>query len=194
MKEIEDKFLELKEKAELMVDLAYSSLLYDNRAIAREVYHLENEVDKEHEELQRIAIEGVLEDEDVDKALLYVRLGAALEVIADSAREIADITLRDMDMHPIFQQSLRESDTVITSAIVDESSPFAGKKLRDLDLPDEYGAWIIAIKGKNGWIYGPDADDAMLPGDFVIARCPSDMEEKFVKKLGKKVDWETYEE
>lgn len=191
---IEEKFLDLKEKAELMVDLAYSSLLYDNRAIAREVYILENEVDKEHEELQRMAIENVIDDRDVDKSLLYVRLGAALEMIADSAREIADITLRDMDMHPIFQQSLRESETVITSAIVKDDSPLAGKRLRDIELPENFGAWIIAIKGKNGWVYGPDGDDALLPEDFVIARCPSDVEEKFVKMLGRKIDWETPEE
>ncbi len=194
MKEIEERFLELKEKAELMVDLAYSSLLYNNRAIAKEVYILENEVDRQHDELQRMAIENVLEDRDVDKALLYVRLGAAFELIADSAREIADITLRDMDMHPVFQESLRDSDTVITSAIVSRSSPFAGKRLRDIDLPGEYGAWIIAIKGRKGWKYGPDGDDVIEEGDFVIARCPADTEEELIKMLGKKIDWETYEE
>ena len=194
MKEIEEKFLELKEKAELMVDLAYSSLLYDNRVIAKEVYNLENEVDRQHEELQRMAIEGVLEDSDVDKALLYVRLGAALEIIADSAREIADITLRDMEMHPIFQQSLRESETVISSAIVKDTSPFAGKTLREIELPEKFGAWVIAIKGKEGWVYGPDGDDAILPGDLVITRCPSDVEEELIKMLGKKVEWETHEE
>ncbi len=194
MKEIEEKFLELKEKAELMLDLAYSSLLYDNRVIAREVYKLEDDVDREHEELQRLAIENVIDDRDVEKALLYVRLGAALEIIADSAREIADVTLRDMDMHPVFQKSLRDSDTVITSAIVRPDSPYVGKKLREIDLPGEFGAWIIAIKRNGVWKYGPDGDDKIESGDFIIARCPKETEDKLIEMLGKKIDWETYEE
>ena len=193
MRDIEKKFLELKEKAELMVDLAYSSLLYGHRVIAKEVYLLEDEVDREHEELQRMAIEDVAEDGDVDKALLYVRLGAALELIADSAREIADITLRDMDMHPVFQDSIRESDTIITSAIVSENSPLAGKRLREIDMPKKFGIWIIAIKNSRGWIYGPDGDVMLNPMDFVIARGPKESEENFLKSVGTKVEWNTYE-
>ncbi len=194
MRDIEEKFLDLKEKAELMVDLAYSSLLYGHRVIAKEVYVLEDEVDREHEELQRMAIEDVTEDGDVDKALLYVRLGSALELIADSAREIADITLRDMDMHPVFQDSIRDSDTIITSAIVSENSPFAGKKLREIDLPKEFGIWIIAMKSTTGWIYGPDGDAVLNPMDFVIARGPKESEEKFLKSMGEKVEWDSYDE
>ncbi len=190
MKDIEEKFLDLKEKAELMLDLAYSSLLYDNRVIAKEVYMLEDEVDREHEELQRMAIEDAVEDRDIDKALLYVRLGAALEVIADSAREIADITLRDMEMHPVFQESVRDSDTIISSAIVSEKSRFSGKRLREIDLPKEFGVWIVAVKSGIEWIYGPGGDYVLRPGDFVIARGPRETEERFLEMVGEKVDWE----
>ena len=38
----EEMVLEIKDKSELMVDLAYSSLIYDNKIIAKEVYDLEN--------------------------------------------------------------------------------------------------------------------------------------------------------
>lgn len=193
MKDIDEKFLELKEKARLMLDLAYSSLLYDNRIIAREVYHLEEEADREHTELQRMAIEDATEDGDIDRALVYVKLSTALEVIADSAREIADIALRDMDMHPIFQQSLRDSDTIITSAILSDSSPLAGKSLRDLNLPTETGMWIIAVKRGRKWIYGPDGDFALQKGDMVIARGPTESEDDFVSMAGRKVEWESSE-
>ena len=37
-KESEEILLELKEKAELMVDLAYSSVIYDNKMLAEEVH------------------------------------------------------------------------------------------------------------------------------------------------------------
>ena len=193
MKDIDEEFLELKEKAQLMLDLAYSSLLYDNRVIAREVYHLEEEADKEHMKLQKMAIEDAAEDGDIDKALLYVRLASALEVIADSAREIADIALRDMDMHPIFQQSLRDSDSIISSAIISESSHIAGKRLRDTDLPTETGMWIIAVKRGKRWVYGPDGDFVLQAGDMVISRGPTESEDDFIALAGRKVEWENSE-
>ena len=39
---LEKNVLEIKDKSELMIDLAYSSLLYDNKIIAKEVYDLED--------------------------------------------------------------------------------------------------------------------------------------------------------
>ena len=193
MKDIDGKFLELKEKARLMLDLAYSSLLYDNRIIAREVYHLEEEADREHTELQRMAIEDVMEDGDPDRALFYVKLASALEVIADSAREISDIALRDMEMHPIFQQSIRDSDTIITAAVVSEASSISGKKLRDIDLPSELGMWLIAVKRGKTWAYGPGGDFVPKPGDMLIARGPTEQEDAFISLVGRKVEWESSE-
>jgi len=50
---IEKKVLEIKDTSELMIDLAYSSLLYDNKTIAEEVYDLENDIDEKYDQLQR---------------------------------------------------------------------------------------------------------------------------------------------
>ena len=52
-KEAQEMLLELKEKAELMVDLAYSSIIYNNKELAEEVYELENLVDELNEELKK---------------------------------------------------------------------------------------------------------------------------------------------
>jgi len=58
-KTIEDILLEIKDTSELMVDLAYSSLIYDNRRIAEEVYDLENYVDTLHQPFHRKTLEDV---------------------------------------------------------------------------------------------------------------------------------------
>jgi len=59
-KTAEELVLEIKDKSELMVDLAYSSLLYNNKTIAEEVYDLENLVDDFYHELQKKALENEL--------------------------------------------------------------------------------------------------------------------------------------
>lgn len=194
LREIDQRLLEFKEKAELMVDLAYSSLLYDNRIIAREVDIMENQMDREHDALERLAVKETREGGNVDRAVIYIRLVNALETIGDAAREIADIALRNMDVHQVFQMSVRDSDRTITAAIITESSEFAGKMLKDLGLPKEYGMWIIAIKRGGRWIYGPDGDVMIKSGDWLIAGGPPEMEEEFVKAAGQKVEWDTDED
>ena len=52
-KTTEEIVLEIKDKSELMVDLAYSSVLYDNKTIAKEVYELENQIDTLYRTLQK---------------------------------------------------------------------------------------------------------------------------------------------
>ena len=56
-KTVEEIVLEIKDKSELMVDLAYSSLLYDNTTIAKEVYDLEDLVDKLYQNIQKITLD-----------------------------------------------------------------------------------------------------------------------------------------
>jgi len=114
-KTAEDIVLEIKDKSELMVDLAYSSVLYDNKTIAEEVYDLENLVDNLYRALQKKSLEDVKNGEySIDDALILLRIAHAGEQIADAAQEIADVELRDVESHPILKMSIRESDVVFT--------------------------------------------------------------------------------
>ena len=58
-KSLEDIVLEIKDKSELMVDLAYSSLLHDNQIIAKEVYDLEDLIDNLFHKVQKDAFNEV---------------------------------------------------------------------------------------------------------------------------------------
>ncbi len=89
-KSLEDMVLEIKDKSELMIDLAYSSVLYDNRTIAEEVYDLENLVDELYQTIQKNSLESVQKGKlSVDDALTLMKLAHAGEQIADAAQEIA---------------------------------------------------------------------------------------------------------
>ena len=106
-KSSEDIVLEIKDKSELMVDLAYSSLLYDNKIIAKEVYDLEDQIDNLYNSLQRQTLEQVENKKlSVNDALTVLRLAETAEQIADAAQEIADVELRDVELHPILNKNL----------------------------------------------------------------------------------------
>ena len=118
---IESKFLEIKDKSELMVDLSYSSLIYNRTNIANEVYELEELIDGIYEEIQQDILKEVKNGSlSVGHALALMKLAKAGEEIADAALEIADVQLRDVDLHPIVKMSIRESDEVLNSVKVEK--------------------------------------------------------------------------
>jgi len=179
--EAEELLLELKEKAELMVDLAYSSVIYDNKEIAKEVYELEDFVDNLNEELQKLAIKDAKAGElEVNEALAIIQLGACSEVIADAARDIADVELRDVELHPIIRESILESDEVLVKVKVGGESALKDKKLGDIKLASQTGMWIIAIKRGKKWIYGADRNTVIKENDILFAKGPREGLEHFI--------------
>ncbi len=181
-KSAEELVLEIKDKSELMVDLAYSSLLYDNKTLAQEVYKLEEHIDTLYELLQKTTIESVEKKElSVDDALTLQRLAHAGEQIADAAQEIADVVLRDVEPHPILKLSIKEADEVFTRVHVQSNSILAGKTLGQLKLESGTGMAIIAIRHKNSWVYGPNKNTCIDANDILFARGPEDGEQHLIE-------------
>jgi len=173
---IEKMFVEMKDTSELMIDLAYSSLIYDNKDIAREIYDLEDYMDDLNRQIQRLAINSTLRSGDVDRALMIIRICASFESFADAAREIADVVLRDVDPHPIIKKSIRESDVIISNIAIASGSILTGRTLGESRIATNSGMWVFAIKRDRGWIFGPDENTKVLGGDMLFVRGPEDGE------------------
>ena len=177
----EDIVLEIKDKSELMVDLAYSSLLYDNKTIAKEVYDLENLIDNLYNTLQKKSLEDVKNGNlKIDDALTLQRLAHAGEQIADAAQEIADVELRDVELHPILKMSIREADVVFTKIEVEPQSILCGKTLGQLKLASETGMMVIAMRHKDKWLYGPNKNTYIDSEDILFAKGPEDGEKHLI--------------
>ena len=177
----EDIVLEIKDKSELMVDLAYSSLLYDNKTIAKEVYDLENLIDNLYNTLQKKSLEDVKNGNlEIDDALTLQRLAHAGEQIADAAQEIADVELRDVELHPILKMSIREADVVFTKIEVEPQSILCGKTLGQLKLASETGMMVIAMRHKDKWLYGPNKNTRIDSEDILFAKGPEDGEKHLI--------------
>lgn len=180
-KSVEEIVLEIKDKSELMIDLAYSSILYDNKTIAKEVYDLEDFIDTLYKNLQRQTLENIENKKlSINDALTVLRLAEAGEQIADAAQEIADVELRDVELHPILKLSIRESDVVFTRVKVESQSILCGKTLGELKLGSETGMYIRAMRHGNRWIYGPDKNTRIDEGDVLFAKGPEDGEKHLI--------------
>lgn len=151
---LEQQLLEMKNRSELMLDLAYSALLSNNEELARAVVNFEQWMDKQQFKLQRSALAD-LASRNIDQVLTIIRLAEALELIGDSARKIADVILRDVEPHPVLRMATDESDATIFQLMVQNDSELAGITVGELRLASETGAWLIAIQEGEDWIIGP---------------------------------------
>jgi uncharacterized protein with PhoU and TrkA domain len=162
------KLVELKDTSELMMDLAYSSLLLSSRELAEEVEALEERMDNLHTEFELLVLASGFEPEDSKDFLGLIRLGVATENIADAAAEIAGVVLRGLEPHPILKDVIREAEETVTRVQVSKKSTLVGKSLKDVKLPEETGMWVLAVRRGKKWIR-PKPGLTLKAGDFLIA-------------------------
>ena len=181
MNKVESMLLELKDTSEFMVDLAYSSLLYNNVEIAEEVIFLEGKMDELCIQIQQY-IENIGREhpEEIAKFSFVLRLQMAIEDIANAAASIADVVLRGLGEHPVIQMSIQESEATIEMATVSEESILVGKTLGQLALGSHTGMYIIAIKRGSQYIYGPSRETVIEAGDVLIAKGPEESADFFL--------------
>ncbi len=181
MNKIEKMLIELKDTSEFMVDLAYSSLLYNNTEIAEEVIFLEGKMDELGAEIQDQLLDVAKDNPDaVAKFSVILRLQMAAEEIANAAASIADVVLRGLGEHPVIQMSIQESEVTIERAAVAEDSILVGKTFGDIRLGSISGMYVIAMKRGNQFIYGPNKFTKIEAGDVLIARGPDESADYFI--------------
>ncbi len=167
-KKIVDKLVFLKDTSEIMIDLAYSSLLLNSQALAEEVAALENYMDDLHTEFERLVLSSGFTPEESKDFLGLIRLGVVTEKIADAAMEIADVVLRGLEPHPILKLVIEEAEETVTKITVSETSTLVGKKIREAQIQEETGMWVLVIRRGNCWLR-PRLDTVIYSGDILIA-------------------------
>ncbi len=167
-KKIVDKLVILKNTSELMIDLAYSSLMLNSQALAEEVEALENHIDDQYIEFELLVLASGFTPEESKDFLGLIRLGVITEEIADAAMEIADVVLKGLEPHPILKLVIEEAEETVTKVTVSENSTLVGKKIREAQLQEETGMWVLVIRRGNWWLR-PRPDTIIYAGDILIA-------------------------
>ncbi|MEM2350537.1 MAG: TrkA C-terminal domain-containing protein, partial [Candidatus Bathyarchaeia archaeon] len=153
-KELEEavkKLVELKDTSELMLDLAYSSILLGSSELAEEVLFLEEYMDEKHTEFELYILSMKPMLDDTKGVLGLIRMSLATEEIADAAAKIADTLISARGLHPVLKKSLEEADEVIVKVDVPEGSPIIGKTLKEISMQSSTGVWIVAIMRDGRW-------------------------------------------
>jgi uncharacterized protein with PhoU and TrkA domain len=180
LSELANKLAILKNTSELMIDLAYSSLLFNSRELAEEVQMLEERVDDMHTEFEYLVLSSLVNPKEAKDYLGLIRIGVATERIADAAARIADVVLRGLETHPVMKMVIEEAEETVTRVRIDPNSPLTGKTLREARIPLETGMWVIVIRRGNDW-FRPGSETQILAGDVVVASGYAEGEEDLLR-------------
>jgi uncharacterized protein with PhoU and TrkA domain len=179
--EIVERFVELKDTSELMIDLAYSSLLLNSKELAEDVQELEEHMDKLHTNFELLVLSSGFKPEEAKSFLGLIRLGVVTEKIADAAAEIAEVVLRGIKPHPVLKLAIEEAEETVTYVQVTENSQLVNNTLREAHIPEETGMWVLAIRRKGKYVR-PKSHTKIETGDVLIASGYAEGEED-LKKL-----------
>jgi len=166
--EIVSRFVELKDTSEIMLDLAYSSLLLNNKELAEEVEFLEERMDQMHTDFELLALTSDFKKEEASGFLGLIRLGVATEKIADAAADMAEVVLRGVEPHPVLKLAIKEAEETVVQACVTAESSLIDKTLKEIRVHEETGMWVLVIK-RAGKYVRPRSDSKIQSGDVLIA-------------------------
>jgi uncharacterized protein with PhoU and TrkA domain len=169
-----DLLVELKDLSEAAVGLAYSSILFNNRALAAEVSALEARSDILQDELESWVLRAAPEARNPDELRGLLRLANASESMSDAARDMTWYVEQGEPLHPVVQLALEETEETSFETVVDAGTPADGRSLKDLRLETETGMFVLAVQRGSRWIYRPRGPFIPRAGDRLIAVGPEE--------------------
>jgi len=184
---VRETLILMKDISELMIDLAYSAALFDNRELAEEVMELERKMDSLVYVLNMNLMLAARDKDDAESLAGVAKVGALTNSISDAAADIAGIVLHDIGIHPIVREVFQRTEEHLARVRVSDTSILAGKTVNDLDLAAEVGVDIIALRRGRHWMVNPEKE-MVLPEDVLVARGTASGLERLVKAARGEVD------
>jgi uncharacterized protein with PhoU and TrkA domain len=167
---VSDLLVEMKNLSELMIDLAYSAALFNDKELAEDVIELESRIDTLAYLLDMEIMIAARDAEDAETLIGVSTVAAAADKISDAAADIAAIVTRNIGIHPIIGEIFEKVEERLMKATVKEESVIAGKRIDELDLAARMGVDIIAIRRNKDWILDPEETVQIFLGDILITR------------------------
>jgi uncharacterized protein with PhoU and TrkA domain len=167
---VRELFLEMKNLSELMIDLAYSAALFNDKELAEDILDLENRVDTLGYLLEMTVMIAARDAHDAEILTGVSTAAAAADKISDAAADIAAIVTQDIGVHPIVTEVFEKVEERVMQAKVNPNSAVAERQVDELDVAARMGVDIIAIRRGADWIINPKETECIRSGDVLITR------------------------
>jgi uncharacterized protein with PhoU and TrkA domain len=173
-KNVKELLVDLKDESELMVDLAYAAVFFNEEKLAREVARLEERMSSQLRRLRSMAMLAARSPEDAEGMAGVLWIADAIEQIGDAASDIARVVAARLGIPDALKPDLRHADEITARVKVRKDSEMIGRTLRDVSLPTETGMWVMAVRSGTEWEFDPGAEDVVSEGDVLLVRGPEE--------------------
>ncbi|MGH2594866.1 MAG: potassium channel family protein [Actinomycetota bacterium] len=173
-KTVKELLVQLKDASELMVDLAYAAVFFNEEKLAREVGRLEERMNAHLRRLRIMAMLAARSPEDAEGMAGVLWIADAIERIGDAASDIARVVAARLGIPDALRHDLRHADEMTARVKIRTDASASGRTLRDLSLPTETGMWVMAIRSGIEWRFDPGANDVVSEHDVLLIRGPEE--------------------
>jgi uncharacterized protein with PhoU and TrkA domain len=165
---------EMKDIAELMIDLSYSAVLLGSDEVAEEVLALEDEMDVLQLKTHMSLLMAARSPDDAEALAPVLGIVGATEKVSDATGDIAKIVLEDIGLPDAVRAALPEAVETLIRARVAPDARFADTTLGALNLETETGVRAIALHHEGEWVLNPNRETELRTGDVVLFRGPDE--------------------
>ncbi len=167
---LREMLAEAKDTSELMVDLAYASVYFNDPDMADEVDELESEINALVHQMRTLCIVAVRHRREAEAMAAVLQVVSALERIANDAVDISRIVTRRLGIPRELVVDLSSAEEISHRVEVASGSHFANRPVSSFELPVVTGMRIMAIRRGRNWIVDPGGDEILHPSDVLFLR------------------------
>jgi len=187
---VRELLTEMKDISEVVVDLAYASLMYNSQDMAEKVRELEEEIDDLKYAIRIKLLLAARTREDAKQLSGILQVASAADRISEAAGDIVKLLGVPLEKRPFISNMLNESEEKIRMTKIMPPSDMAGNTIEDLAVEACTGVKIIAVRNRHGWVYDPEDDLKLRTGDDIIVRGTQDGFEHLLEFTTGKLPWE----
>ncbi|MFC7204624.1 potassium channel family protein [Haloferax namakaokahaiae] len=161
---------EMKDTAELLIDLSYSSVLHANEDLAEAVLTLEERMDILQLQARMSLMMAARSPEDAEELAPVLGVVGAAEKIADAAGDIAKVVIEDIGLPDAIRAALPEAVETTIRCELTNSSPYSSQTLGEINMETETGVRVVAIFRGDEWVTNPNHETVLRAGDVLLLR------------------------
>ncbi|MBW3574111.1 MAG: hypothetical protein KY450_04490 [Actinobacteria bacterium] len=159
---------EAKDSCELMIDLAYASVYFDDPQMADEVTEIEGRLNDLVHDMRAVCVMAARAPRDADAMASVLQVISAIERMGNAAMDISRIVTHRVGIPRELVADLSRAEEVSHRVPLREGSHFAHRALADFELPVAVGMRVVAIHRDRDWITDVGGDEVLLPGDVLF--------------------------
>ena len=186
---VRELLTEMKDSSEVIVDLAYASLMYNSDNMAQKVRDLEDDMDDLKFAIRYKALLSSRTKEDARQLSGLLEVASAADRISNAASDIVSLLRFPPEKRPLITDILLESDERIRMIRIKPESTMVGNTIERLAIEANTGCKIIAIKNRHGWTYDPEYDMKIRANDDIVVRGTDDGADLLTQYAAGRKEW-----